>query len=326
MSETNVGNQSVYFNFHKALTGDVFNRAQKNTRRPGVLTDMTVTKVTNTSVTVGAGVFAISDGTRTVTINKASSHNLVVSNTYSYVVARYSYSEEEIWYADFLAVTTPSSNDVILAKLIWSGSTLSSVDLSFKTDGNRINDYEIYITANSINSYFKDAIQAGIFGTASSGNNWLDKIDDSWFDDTNSPPLETVIGVLPTYTFDKTVDRYFYFYLKTGSPVDIKFRIKYTGSSSGAGVAKFNLAYKVLTDGLTNISSITFEGTTTETIPTPGGVNTYKEITTSTLKLPSSVSAVPNKLVLCRVSRDYADSGDTYAGNISLIGMIPTTL
>jgi hypothetical protein len=324
MSATNTGNQSVYFNYHKALTGDIFNRAQQNVRRPGVLAGLGVTKQSNTSVSIATGVFAISDGTRTVTINKGSAHNVTVSNTNSYVVARYSYSNTEEWYATFIGVANPLANDVVLAKLNWTSTTLSSIDLTVKTDGNRINDYELFITANSINAYFKDAIQAGIFGNTASGNNWLDKIDNSWFDDTNSPPIESMVGVLPAYTFDKTVNRYFYFYLKTGSAVDIKFRLKYTGSSSSSGNARFSLSYKVLTDGLTSINNITFDATNSENIPTPGGANTMKEVTTTTLKLPSSASAVANKLVLCRVTRDYSNTADTYPGNISMLEMIPS--
>lgn len=324
MGSTNVGNQSVYFNYHKVLTGDNFNRAQQNLQRPGALTSISVTKYSNTVVTIGTGVFAISDGSRLVTINKASANNLTVSNSYAYVVIRYSYETLEDNYADFLAVTNPSVNDVVLAKLNWSGSTLSSVDLSYQTNANIIYDYDLFITANSVNQYFKDAIQAGIFGNSASGNNWLDKISDSWFDDTNDTPIEENIGVLPVYTFDKTANRYFYFYLKSGSPVDIKFRIKYTGSSSSSGVAKFNLDYVVLTDGLTSIDSITFDDTTTGTINTPGGINTYREIITDTLKIPSAASAVANKLILCRVYRDYEDTDDTYSGDISLIEMIPT--
>ena len=324
MSSNNIGTQSVYFNYHKPLTGDIFGRAQQNLRRLGVLTGLAVVKQSNSLVSIATGILAISDGARTVTINKGAVNTLAVSNIYSYVIARYSYSEEEDWYADFLAVANPSANDVVLAKLNWSGATLSSVDLTVKTDGNRINDYELFVTASGINSYFKDAIQAGVFGNTASGNNWLDKIDNSWFDETNSPPLEQMLGgVLPVYTFDKTVNRYFYFYLKSGAPVDIKFRVKYTGTSTNTGNSKFNLDYKVLNNGLTGIDNITFDATTTEVLPTPGGIYTLKEFTTTTLKLPSAASAVSNKLILCRVSRDYADGTDTYTGNLSLLELIP---
>lgn len=326
MGASNTGTQSVYFNYHKALTGDNFGKAQQNYIRAGVLAGMAVTKTNNTTVGIASGVFAVSDGTRMVTISKAANNALTVNNTHNYVVARYTYSETEAWYADFEAVANPITNDVVLAKLNWTSTTLTSVDNTLKTDGRRVNDYELYVTANSLNGYFKDLIQSGVFGNTASGNIWLNLIDNAWFDDTSNPPLEEMLGgMIPVLGFDKGSSRYMYFMIKSGSPVDVKLKLKYVYTGTGAQGVVMKLEYMTLTDGLTNMDSLTFTNSNTETISAPGAINVLKEFSTSTLKIPSAAMTVPDKLILCRLSRAIADGGDTNTATVKFIHIVPFT-
>ena len=324
MSGVNVGSQSVYFNYHKPLTGDIFGRSQYLVRRAGVLNGLGVTKVSNTSVTIASGIFNISDGTHTVTINKASTHDLTVSNTNNYVVIRYTYSENENWYAKFLNLSSPSSTDVILARLNWSGGTLTSIDTTAKTDGNRVLDSEVYVTANSYNSYLKDLIQAGTFGNTASGNLWLNLIDNAWFDDSSYPPVEEMLGgMLPVLSFPNDVNRYMYFLLKSGSPVDINFKLKCVANSTNTGAFVIQIDYLTLSDGQTGMDVLSFSNYTSQAFTAPGAINVYKEYTSTTLKIPSAAMTVPDKLILCRIFRDYAAVADTFTGAIKFLQIVP---
>lgn len=320
---TNNGSQKVFFNYKKALTGANMNEAAQVIHRPGVLSGMQVTIVDTDTVAIATGVFNISDGTHTVTIAKEASHNLDVDGTSLYIVARYTYSTQEGWYAAFLNVATVQTNDVLLAAVTYDTGDLDTVDLSGKTDGNRVLDSEVFITAGGRNQYFKDLIQAGVFGPDAALNNWTDKIADSWFVDSVNPPIEEFIGPLPVFTFDETASRYFYFVIKTGSEIAVNFKICYTGSAASTNGFVLKLDYQLLTDGLTGLDSLTFSTNSSQQISGPSAVNEYKEIQTSTLNLPSSIMTATNKLILCRISRDYGNVNDTYTGNISLIQLIP---
>lgn len=326
MSATNVGNQTVYFNYKKALTGDIFNKSQQTFKRKGTVSGMTVAKLSDVSVSVATGVFNISDGTHMVTINKASSSSITVDNTKNYIVARYTYSEAELWYAEFLHVATVLTNDVLLATLNWTGSTLTSVSMVGRHDANIVYDTEVYITANSHNAYFKDLILSGVFGNSASGNLWLNLIDNGWLGDNDTSPLEEMLGgMIPVLGFD-TTNRYLYWFLKSGASVDINFKLKYVTNSTNAGNVVMKLEYMTLTDGLTDMDSLIFVDSTAETIATPGAINVFKETTTSTLKIPSAAMTVPDKLVLCRLTRDQAAGGDTFTGTIKFLQIVPVVL
>jgi hypothetical protein len=317
-TSTNNGNQAIYFNYHKALTGDIMNKANHVINKVGVLSGLEITKASNSTVSIAEGFLNISDGgNRTILIHKQSSHTISVDGSSEYIVARYNYSETELWFASFINVATPSSNDVILGKILYNSGNVDSIDYSHNviTDGRRVNDQDIFITAGGRNQYFKELIESGVFGPEASGNNWLDTIQGTWVSDEDEAPAQE---------FDTIKNRYLYFFIKTGSAVDIKFLLKYTGDVSSPLQVRLKLDYIVLTNGMSSIDDITFENTNYENIIMSDEANEFIELQTSTFKVASAASSVSNKLILCRMSRDYSHASDTYQGNFQLIQMIPT--
>ncbi len=112
--------------------------------------------------------------------------------------------------------------------------------------------------------------------------------------------------------------------IRTGAVIDINFKLKYTGDAIATGDVSLQLDYKLLSNGLTNLDTLTFTEFSIEDVNVPAGPYTYKEFTTTTLKLPSSLSTVADKLIICRLSRDYGAAGDTYTGDLQLMQMLPT--
>lgn len=332
MGAINTGNQTVFFNYHKALTGANMNLNNYLLRTPGVINGCEVTKNNNTSVDIDAGLFNISDGTYTVTVHKQSLQNLVVTNPDRYVVARYTYSAAENWYADILNVSSPAANDVVLGVITYAAGNVSTVDssLSAITNGNKVLDVNVMITANSLNMYMYDAIVGGYFGPYSPSNSWLDKLTDSWLaeDAAIKPPHKRMIGnILPAAGFDNVDNRYLYFYLRTcTNVVDIKFVMHVCGDLGSANNVKLNLDYAVISNGLAALDTLVFTTGATELISMPAVAYTNKKLTTATLKIPSAVSGSGTGLmILCRLTRDYNHANDNYAGEIDILQMIPTT-
>lgn len=326
-TSTNNGNQAVYFNYHKALTGDIMNKANHIIYKVGVLSGLAVTKASDSTVTIAEGFFNITDGSnRTIMVHKQSSHSMSVDGSSQYIVARYTYSETELWFAAFLNVATPASNDVILGKITYDSGDVDTIDSTHDviTDGKRVDDQDIFITAGGRNQYFKELIEAGVFGPEASGNNWLDTMQGTWVSDEDTAPIPIMIGgIIPAQEFDNTANRYLYFFIKAGSNIDVKFLLKFTGDASSATDVRLKLEYIVLTNGLSDIDDLTFENTQTEEITMPDTANEFAEVQTDTFKVPSAASAVSNKLILCRMSRDYDHENDTYSGSFQLIQMTP---
>ena len=323
---TNVGDQKIFFNYHKELTGANMNEFQQERTPPGIIKDMVVTKQTDSSILLGTGVFGISDGTNTVMVRKDSPNAMSVVDTKPYIVGRYTYNTIEDWYVEFLNVTTPVANDVIFGKINFVSGDVDSIDYSENDNSWKRFDYDLFVTASGHNAYFKDLIESGVFGPAASGNRWLDLMTESWFEETDNAPIENFIGTkIPSLVWDQTIDRYFYFYLRTGAVVDIDFRLKFSGNNGAGGNVKLKLEYKLLSNGLTNLDTLAFSDSTEEVVTMAPAVYTYQELTTTTLIIPSAVSAISNKLILCRLSRDYGDASDTYPGNFELIQMLPNT-
>ncbi len=322
----NVGNQKVFFNYHKALTGANMNEYLQERLRPGIIEGMSVTKQSDTSILLGTGSFVISDGSKVIVVKKSSSNSIIVDSSKDYIIGRYTYSTIEDWYVEFLNVDVPLANDIIFRKIIYVGGNVDSFDDSENDNAWRAYDNDLFITASGHNAYFKDLIESGAFGPTASGNKWLELVVASWLDESANAPIEETVGTkIPVLSWDNVQDRYLYFLIRTGAAVDIDFRLKFTGDAVATGQVRLRLEYKLLSSGLTNLDSLTFSEFTEEDIAVPAGPYTYQETTTTDLKLPSVLSAVSNKLIICRLYREYANVSDTYTGNFQLIQMLPNT-
>lgn len=326
MTVTNVGNQSVFFNYQKDLTGAIVNAANEDLLRVGPLSGMEVTRYDDTHISLATGKFVISDGTYTVVVHKGANHEILVDGTSEYIVARYSYSAAEFWYAEFVNTASVLANDIILGKIVYAGGLVSSIDNSENDNGHISYDNDVLVTALGYNRYLKDLIEDGTFGT-NTLHNWTDLLTNSWFHNTEEQPIQELYAdMFPVLTFDNTKNRYVYFWIRTGANVDVLFNIKYTTSIAAVSKAvKLKLDYMVMVNGLSGLSSAAFAINTTEAITVADTEDSYTAVTTTTLKLPSSVSTTPNRLILCRLSRDYADGADTYAGDFKILSILPVT-
>ena len=134
MGSTDYGNQIKAVRFFAPADSSEVNRIARNNRKIGIYEGGYLTKVTNTSVTLSPLEVEISGGTHQINIETQSNVTVTVSNVNIYVVLRWAYTGDQNDYMDVLATASPQTNDVIVGKCNYTGSTLNGFDYSDRTN------------------------------------------------------------------------------------------------------------------------------------------------------------------------------------------------
>lgn len=129
MSSVNYGQQKILFKFRTKLDSDYLDRTFKDVLEVGVYSGLTVSIVDDDTIRINPGKFVIGDGTYQCIIMKEAYHDIPVLTSTIFIVARWTYSKDINWYANFLTVSYENiqANDVVIGKAIFTGSTLSSI-------------------------------------------------------------------------------------------------------------------------------------------------------------------------------------------------------
>ena len=326
MGSTNLGNQIVYDSYGQALTSAVQGSAKQDILQPGIIKGCDVSKYSDTQIRIAPGVFSVSDGAKTVKVSMSSLVTLDCTSTYSYVVARYSYVASSANYVDFYNVATLTENDLLLAELSWDSGAIDIVTLTNKSNAKSALAEDVMIDTGSENRSLQALYETNSLITGETSAVYTGYVTNFWIDPETMAEEVLINDLLTGMAFPNDASKYFYFLLKTGAQQDIIFKLRLCGSIATSGGVKLNLKYYHLANGadLSSIkTTITNASFTTETITMPGTAYTMVEHTTTTLKIPLAANSTPDRLILCRLERDYSDPGDTYTGKLINLGIIP---
>lgn len=130
------GTQNIFFQYQDPLTGAEFNERNKYIIPIGVYNGGFLTKVNNTTVSVGPWFVVIGDGTYQISGKSTVAYEVSgVSATNRNIVLRWTYATQNNWYVGHYAVADGSvqANDVILGRAVFGGSTLTSFDYTTRT-------------------------------------------------------------------------------------------------------------------------------------------------------------------------------------------------
>jgi len=126
---TNKGNQDIQFKYYDPLNSDHFDKRNQEIIPIGIYDGGLCTIISDTSVEVSPMVVEISDGQHQARVRTQSAYTVTgLSSGNPYIVLSWNWVGLVAWYMDI----KPSSisidaNDIILAKCIYVGGTLSSI-------------------------------------------------------------------------------------------------------------------------------------------------------------------------------------------------------
>jgi len=128
------GNITSYLDYHDGVNSAPLNQRFINRFPVGIYSGADLGIVSNTSASVSAFDLEITDGTYVLKATSSASNNVTVSTVNVWVVARWSYTGTANDVPSLLGVSTTLTNDLIIGKCVFSGSTLTGFDLTKKTD------------------------------------------------------------------------------------------------------------------------------------------------------------------------------------------------
>jgi len=135
MGGTNFGNQIITVDFFAPADSAVVNRGFKDTRPLGIYDGGYLTVVNDTTVTIGASVSIVGDGSHQIRVETQDAQNLTVSTTLEWVVFRWAYNGAAGNYMDMLALEEADIQDydIIVGLCNFTGSTLTGFDYTNRT-------------------------------------------------------------------------------------------------------------------------------------------------------------------------------------------------
>lgn len=127
--------------YKESLTSnEVVNYKDYHSKNTGVYEGFVASKVSDTSVQIGAGVLFIdsSDSKVTVKVEEDDAQTITTSSTLPFIVCQFTYAQTSSNAPKIIAKSEASllDTDVIIVKCVYSGSTLQSFDYSFRSFGN----------------------------------------------------------------------------------------------------------------------------------------------------------------------------------------------
>jgi len=117
------GSQVVTILYYTAANSSIINKRFQGIRQTGIYSGGYLSVVDNTHAQISILVCEISDGTYQVRVETTSTVNLLVAVGTPYIVLRWTYTGAVTDYMELLAVATPTTNDVVIGKCTFDGSS-----------------------------------------------------------------------------------------------------------------------------------------------------------------------------------------------------------
>lgn len=130
MGSTNLGNQSISYDFKEEILSVGFNKLNYKLHPKGIYSGGNLIRINDTSIEIEPMVALFEDDTNKLSVRIESQDNaiLTVSNINIYIVARFTWINTENNFMDFLAVPAVDieDTDLILGRLQFNGSVLTT--------------------------------------------------------------------------------------------------------------------------------------------------------------------------------------------------------
>ena len=174
MSTSNLGNQTVYFEYDSDYTSEEVNKRLYKVIKPGIYEGADLSMVLNVlTISAFVGLFRTSTGQVVEIITSsnvtsdldAGTPNIPVTAALPYVIGSYVWANNTGNYIDFSAKALGSiaTNDIVFGKCNFSGSTVTSFDLSNRTYG--IIDQDSNVYANGIALTANNSVDSGLINS-----------------------------------------------------------------------------------------------------------------------------------------------------------------
>ena len=154
------GNITSYIDFHDGINSAPLNQRFINRFPLGIYYGADLGIVSNTSASVSAFDLEITDGTYIMKATSSASNNVTVSSTNIWVIARWSYTGSANDVPSLLGVSSIATNDLIIGKCVYSGSTLTGFTTGNKTYSPSFNKFLLVEPTNPASMQLK--VRAGI--------------------------------------------------------------------------------------------------------------------------------------------------------------------
>lgn len=126
MGSTNFGNQLLSFDFNQDATAKLFNNTSYGLLPNGIYSGFTLTKLSNTYVTISVGISYISDSSNNlgVRIETSEEQSIVVSNAKPYVILRFDWVDAANNYMDMLSIEYENilPDDLIVGRCVYDAA------------------------------------------------------------------------------------------------------------------------------------------------------------------------------------------------------------
>lgn len=152
MSTQNLGNQTIVHQYFEEITGEVRGKRQLDIIPTGIYSGGYFTKVNNSEITLSPFVLEIKDNNNQVSIRSAVAATLnnttieegSISSATPFIIARWAYAETALNYLSILAInslTNKQANDLVIGKCVFSGSTLTGFDYTYRSYPNTLEKF-----------------------------------------------------------------------------------------------------------------------------------------------------------------------------------------
>lgn len=158
----NVGNQDVTLMYHTVANANEVNARFRDNRKLGVYKGGYLTKNDDTHVQLSPLACEITNGPYQVKIETTEAVNIVVAPANPYVVLRWVYAGTTSDYMEILAVTSPTTYDLVIGKCVYTGSTLQGIDSSERSTPNTLDLFlKVEAPDSSMLNKMKVRVRAG---------------------------------------------------------------------------------------------------------------------------------------------------------------------
>lgn len=126
----NVGSQTVTLIYYSPADVELVNNRSKEIQPTGIYKGGYLTVVDGSHCQLSPLICEIGDGTYQVKIETGATVNIAVASATPYVVLRWVHdlAVQSNDYMDFVATATPATNDLVVAKCLFTGATLTGFD------------------------------------------------------------------------------------------------------------------------------------------------------------------------------------------------------
>jgi len=176
MGATNHGNQDITYNYFEEATAENFNKRHVDIRPQGIYKGGYLKKVTDSEILLTPFTVEIGDdntqicskSTSNATLNSGTLDSGSISSATSYIVLRWSFSEQVDNFVEVHAISSAEnaqSNDIIIGKCVFSEATLTGFDYSERTFLN-VQDLFLKVEATEVEELYV-RVRAGRIQTSS---------------------------------------------------------------------------------------------------------------------------------------------------------------